>query len=120
MLVCLPLWFISIVAETRRAPLDLAEGERELIRGLNIELSSALLAFVLVGEYGLLVAFSWFTRTMFLIGLISSFILVVLSILFIRRVLPRYRYDKLMALCWTKILPLALLWTTFILCLSSL
>lgn len=56
------------MAETNRAPIDFAEGERELIRGLNIEFRSFPLAFIFVGEYGIVLCFSWFTGIIFLGG----------------------------------------------------
>lgn len=56
------------MAETNRPPVDLAEGERELIRGFNIELGSFPFAFIFVGEYGMVLCFSWLTRVMFLGG----------------------------------------------------
>ena len=116
----LPLWFIRLVAETNRAPFDLAEGERELVRGLNIELSRAVLAYVLVGEYGFVIILSWLTAIIFFWNLTFLFITITLTTLFIRSVFPRYRYDKLIALCWTKILPLALFWCRICLCVPSL
>jgi NADH:ubiquinone oxidoreductase subunit H len=96
------------VAEVNRAPFDLAEGERELIRGFNIELRGVLLALVLVREYGLVIVFRWLTRALFLMGTFMVVGVILLFSLFLRRVLPRYRYDKLMAFCWTKVLPMVL------------
>ncbi len=112
-ILCLPLWLIRVIAETNRAPLDLTEGERELIRGLNIELSGVLFAFVFVGEYGIVVAFSWLSRILFFRNNFFFTLFIIFIILIIRRSLPRLRYDKLISFCWTRILPVSILWTLF-------
>ena len=105
----LPAWGLRVVAEINRAPLDLAEGERELIRGLNLELGSVFLAFILVGEYGILICFAWFTRLFFFrrVWVTATFIFFLL---FFRSVFPRFRYDKLLSFCWTVLLPLVVRW----------
>ena len=76
---------ISYVAEINRAPLDLAEGERELIRGLNLELGGLLLANIFVGEYGLVVCLSWLTRIVLLGGRALIVGLRIFIVLLIRR-----------------------------------
>ena len=110
LLIIFPIWGLSVIAETNRAPLDLAEGERELIRGFNLELGRVLFAFVLVGEYGMVIAFAWFTALFFLRGSIWRVMLWVLFSLFFRRVFPRFRYDKLLSLCWASLLPTRVMW----------
>lgn len=106
--IILPLWFLSYIAETNRAPFDLAEGERELIRGFNLEFAGLLFAYVLVGEYGIVICLSFLTAIIFLrrgVLLVGLFLLLRLML---RRTLPRLRYDKLISFCWTKILPVSI------------
>lgn len=103
----LPIWFFSYVAETNRAPLDLAEGERELIRGFNIEFRSSPFALIFVGEYGIVVCFSWLTSVMFFGGSFFWARICLFMSLVVRSTFPRFRYDKLLAFCWTCILPLS-------------
>jgi len=105
------LWITSILAETNRAPLDLAEGERELIRGLNIEHGSFILAYILVGEYGMVLSLSWITSLIFLNSNFLIVLFIISIMLLLRSTLPRLRYDKLIRLCWTFLLPIALLWS---------
>ena len=101
-------WLISCLSETNRAPFDFAEGERELIRGFNIELRSFILAYVLVAEYGILLALSWFSRAILFRRSLISALLFIFLFLTIRTSFPRLRYDKLISLCWSRILPVAL------------
>ena len=54
-----PLWFISIVAEVSRAPLDFREGERELISGFNVEFGRSLFILIFLREYGIVLRFSF-------------------------------------------------------------
>ena len=109
-LLIFPVWGLRVVAETNRAPLDLAEGESELIRGLNLELGRVFFALIFVGEYGIVICFAWFTRLLFWRGGIWARILWIFLRLFFRRVFPRFRYDKLLSFCWTKLLPLTVMW----------
>ena len=104
------LWAISCLAETNRAPLDLAEGESELIRGFNVELRRVLLAFVFVGEYGIVVCLAWLTRILFFSRSLAAACFWIFLYLLVRSSFPRLRYDKLMALCWIVVLPVAVFW----------
>jgi NADH:ubiquinone oxidoreductase subunit H len=52
--------------ETNRSPYDFAEGESELVSGYNIEYIGVLFAYMFIGEYGILVFFSWVTGVLFL------------------------------------------------------
>lgn len=106
----LPLWFIRYVAEISRAPLDFAEGERELVRGFNIEYRRFLLALIFVGEYGIVLCLSWFTRVILLGGRLFFVRLFALFRLIIRSTFPRFRYDKLLTFCWTCVLPSSVMW----------
>lgn len=112
LLLGLRFWLISCLAETNRAPFDFAEGERELIRGLNIEHGSLVFAYIFVGEYGIVLCLSWITSLIWFHSSLLCAALCVTIFLLLRRTLPRFRYDKLIAFCWTRLLPTALLWAT--------
>jgi NADH-quinone oxidoreductase subunit H len=118
-----PLFFlfvISILAETNRHPFDLPEAESELVSGYNVEYSAITFAFFSLGEYANILTMSIVTTHLFLGGWyffgFKSWIFVIIktllfSLIFIilRAILPRYRYDQLMSIGWTIILPLSLL-----------
>jgi NADH-quinone oxidoreductase subunit H len=122
------IFFISGLAETNRAPFDLAEGESEIVAGFFVEYSAMSFALFFLGEYANMMLISAMTTTLFLGGWLSPlpfapftwipgvfwFILKILICLFVfiwvRATLPRYRYDQLMTLGWKVFLPLSLLW----------
>nr|WIM00460.1 NADH dehydrogenase subunit 1 [Graphium agetes] len=107
-------WFSSSLAETNRTPFDFAEGESELVSGFNIEYSSGGFALIFLAEYSSILFMSMLFVLIYMGGyslkLSFYFKLVVISFLFIwvRGTLPRYRYDKLMYLCWKSYLPISL------------
>ena len=84
------------MADVNRAPLDFAEGERELIRGFNIEYGSLPFTLVFLGEYGIILGLSFVIRSFFLENYYIGGILFSSLIIFLRRTLPRFRYDSLM------------------------
>nr|ALO77545.1 NADH deshydrogenase subunit 1 [Myodermum sp. MYO01] len=115
--LCLPLsmmWFVSSLAETNRTPFDFAEGESELVSGFNVEYSSGGFALLFLAEYASILFMSMLCVMLFLGGDVFAFgffvKLVFMSFLWVwvRGTLPRYRYDKLMYLCWKAFLPVAL------------
>nr|ALO76273.1 NADH deshydrogenase subunit 1 [Leucocelis sp. LEU01] len=115
--LCLPLsmmWFVSSLAETNRTPFDFAEGESELVSGFNVEYSSGGFALIFMAEYSSILFMSMLCVVLFLGGNLFdfSFFLKVLFMSFlwvwVRGTLPRYRYDKLMYMCWKSYLPVAL------------
>jgi NADH-quinone oxidoreductase subunit H len=130
---CIPLFpmfivfFISGLAETNRAPFDLAEGESEIVAGFMVEYSAMAFALFFLGEYTNMILMSAMTTILFLGGWLSPipfapfthlgpfwFILKVCALLFVffwvRATFPRYRYDQLMRLGWKVFLPLSLGW----------
>lgn len=109
----LPIWITICLAETNRAPFDLAEGESELVSGFNIEYGRALFAFLFIAEYGNILFLSIFTCQIFFttITIISALLLTMSlarAFLWIRGTFPRIRYDQLIALTWKRFLPFSL------------
>lgn len=124
------IYFISMLAETNRAPFDLSEGESELVSGYNVEYSSMSFAFFFLAEYShiifssfLFVALFWSSNLFFIIYTFKKWSLLIIlfvsmtclkgtfiSFIFIwvRTSFPRLRYDQVMNLCWKKILPLSI------------
>nr|YP_010024760.1 NADH dehydrogenase subunit 1 [Abraximorpha davidii]QOQ35039.1 NADH dehydrogenase subunit 1 [Abraximorpha davidii]UJV31496.1 NADH dehydrogenase subunit 1 [Abraximorpha davidii] len=104
----------SMLAETNRTPFDFAEGESELVSGFNVEYSSGGFALIFLAEYTSILFMSMLFSLIYLGGyslnLFFYLKLVFISFFFIwvRGTLPRYRYDKLMYLCWKVYLPISL------------
>nr|YP_010265756.1 NADH dehydrogenase subunit 1 [Stibochiona nicea]UIS00463.1 NADH dehydrogenase subunit 1 [Stibochiona nicea] len=109
----------SLMAETNRTPFDFAEGESELVSGFNIEYSSGGFALIFLSEYSSILFMSLLFIVIYMGGYELNFMfymkLVFLSYFFIwvRGTLPRYRYDKLMYLCWKSYLPISLNYLLF-------
>ena len=122
------IFFISGLAETNRAPFDLAEGESELVAGYFVEYSSMSFALFYLGEYGNMILVSAMTTILFLGGWLAPFgippftwipgviwfllkvAFVMFCILWVRATFPRFRYDQLMRLGWKVFLPFSLVW----------
>uniref|UniRef100_UPI0030FDFD93 NADH dehydrogenase subunit 1 n=1 Tax=Coladenia agnioides TaxID=2866479 RepID=UPI0030FDFD93 len=111
----LSLCFLSSsLAETNRTPYDFAEGESELVSGFNVEYSSGGFALIFLAEYTSIMFMSLLFSIIYLGGyelkLMFYLKVIFISYLFIwvRGTLPRYRYDKLMYLCWKIYLPISL------------
>lgn len=120
------LFFISILAETNRLPFDLPEAESELVSGYNVEYSSITFALFFPAEYSSIILMSSLFVVLFFGGWLPFFNITVLywipgwiwfsfkvtfimfAFIWVRATLPRYRFDQLMILGWTVILPLSL------------
>lgn len=101
------LWVILSLIETNRAPFDLLEGERELIRGFNVEIRSLSFVYLFLREYGMIIVMSMILR-LALSGVISVLFIFVLSLLlFIRSCFPRVRYDIIITIIWERVLPIS-------------
>nr|YP_011017764.1 NADH dehydrogenase subunit 1 [Polysiphonia morrowii]WQF69610.1 NADH dehydrogenase subunit 1 [Polysiphonia morrowii] len=129
------MFYISILAETNRAPFDLPEAEAELVAGYNVEYSAMGFALFFLGEYANMILMSGLATILFFGGWLpiapiailfwipSSiwFSLKITFLLFgfiwVRSSFPRYRYDQLMRLGWKVFLPLSL---SYIFLISSL
>ena len=94
----LVIWLLVLLVETNRRPYDFAEGERESVSGYNIEYIGVLFAYIFIGEYGILVFFSWVTRVIFIQS--WFFWVILLFLIVVRGFVPRRRYDILISNCW--------------------
>jgi len=129
------VYLISGVAETNRAPFDVAEGESEIVAGFHVEYSGMAFAVFFLAEYANMLLISTLTSVMFLGGWLSpvpavladaiglpwlaadnfgwllvKLFVVVSSFLWFRATFPRYRYDQIMRLGWKVFLPLTIGW----------
>jgi NADH-quinone oxidoreductase subunit H len=124
------VYFISGVAETNRAPFDVAEGESEIVAGFHVEYSGMTFAVFFLAEYANMILIAALTALMFMGGWMSpvgaladtpllgdgihwlllktSFVLFFF--LWFRATFPRYRYDQIMRLGWKVFIPLTLIW----------
>ena len=130
-------YWISGIAETNRAPFDLAEGESEIVAGFHVEYSGIAFALFFLAEYMNMILIAAIASLLFLGGWLSPFQgipvldkaflwvpgiiwlflkMAVFLWLFIwsRATFPRYRYDQLMRLGWKILIPVTLLWITVI------
>lgn len=95
------LCFISCVAETNRAPIDLAEGESELVSGFNVEYGGLKFALIFIAEYSNIIWMSIFLSFLFFSSLfLFMLFLFIFLFLLLRAAYPRLRYDYLMKIMW--------------------
>ncbi len=122
------VYLISGVAETNRAPFDVAEGESEIVAGFHVEYSGTAFAVFFLAEYANMILISGLTSIMFLGGwlppfpvapftwipgfawLVAKITFVLLLFLWFRATFPRYRYDQIMRLGWKVFIPITIAW----------
>jgi NADH-quinone oxidoreductase subunit H len=127
------IYFISGVAETNRAPFDVAEGESEIVAGFHVEYSGMAFAVFFLAEYANMILIATLAALMFMGGWLSPFegipvlepmfnwvpgmvwllaktSLFLFCYLWFRATFPRYRYDQIMRLGWKVFIPLTIVW----------
>ncbi len=127
------VYFIAGVAETNRAPFDVAEGESEIVAGFHVEYSGMAFALFFLAEYANMILIAALTATFFLGGWLSPFegyplvgdswlaapglhwfvlktAFFLFCFLWFRATFPRYRYDQIMRLGWKVFIPVTLVW----------
>jgi NADH-quinone oxidoreductase subunit H len=127
------VYFISGVAETNRAPFDVAEGESEIVAGFHVEYSGIAFGLFFLAEYANMILITALTVVFFFGGWLSPFggipglentflaassvgwllvKMVVFMFLFLwfRATFPRYRYDQIMRLGWKVLIPVTIVW----------
>jgi len=127
------VYLISGVAETNRAPFDVAEGESEIVAGFHVEYSGAAFAVFFLAEYANMILISGLTAVMFAGGWLSPFqgvpilgetflgqgsifwflsktVFFMFLFLWWRATFPRYRYDQIMRLGWKVFVPITIVW----------
>jgi len=128
------VYFISGIAETNRAPFDVAEGESEIVAGFHVEYSGIAFALFFLAEYANMILISALTAVFFFggwqgplqgypLGLGDTFLghpsflwlflkvfCLVFLFLWFRATFPRYRYDQIMRLGWKALIPVTLIW----------
>lgn len=122
------VYFISGVAETNRAPFDVAEGESEIVAGFHVEYSGMTFAVFFLAEYANMILIAALATVMFLGGwlppadvapftwvpplgwFLIKVSLVLFFFLWLRATFPRYRYDQIMRLGWKVLIPVTLVW----------
>ena len=127
------IYFISGVAETNRAPFDVAEGESEIVAGFHVEYSGMAFSVFFMAEYANMILIAVLSALLFFGGWLSPFqgiiyledffswvpgmfwLLAKTSIfmflfLWLRATFPRYRYDQIMRLGWKVFIPITIVW----------
>jgi NADH-quinone oxidoreductase subunit H len=130
--LALVVFLLAAMAESNRLPFDLPECEQELVGGYHTEYSALKFGLFFLGEYTHMITISFLTSILFLGGwhfpgiaelgpntvgavavkflvLFSKVTVVILFIMLVRWTLPRFRFDQLMFLAWTVLIPLTLL-----------
>ncbi|MDH3647431.1 MAG: NADH-quinone oxidoreductase subunit NuoH [Gammaproteobacteria bacterium] len=130
------VYFISGIAETNRAPFDVAEGESEIVAGFHVEYSGIGFALFFLAEYANILLICVLVATMFMGGWLSPFEWFLSSdnwlakpsffwlaakssfflfcFLWFRATFPRYRYDQIMRLGWKVFIPVTIVWLTVV------
>lgn len=150
------IFFVGSIAETNRAPFDLAEAESELVSGFMTEHSASIFVFFFLAEYASIVLICILNSILFLGGYLtvipsdlliyifniinitsnnefmniillnfsssSIFLAIKTAILififiWVRASFPRIRFDQLMSVCWTVLLPIIIGYIVLIPCI---
>ena len=133
------VFWVSGLAETNRAPFDVAEGESEIVAGFHVEYSGVAFAIFFLAEYANMVLISTLTAIFFLGGWASPFegwtflnnipwlawltagglhwlfakmCFFMYTFFWLRATFPRYRYDQIMRLGWKVFIPVTIVWIT--------
>ena len=132
------VFLVAAFAETNRLPFDLPEAESELAAGYHTEYSSMKFALFFLGEYAAMVAMSslfvtlymggwtlfglehsfldaaghatWLTTALQVVIFLSKVMALLFFFIHVRWTLPRFRYDQLMRLGWSRLIPVSLVW----------
>ncbi|UXI69734.1 NADH-quinone oxidoreductase subunit NuoH [Tahibacter amnicola] len=132
------IYFISGVAETNRAPFDVAEGESEIVAGFHVEYSGSAFAIFFLAEYANMILIAFLAAVLFLGGWLSPFqgwgmgllsapgwwwlfikaFIMAFLFLWFRATFPRYRYDQIMRLGWKVFIPITIAWVFVAGCLA--
>jgi NADH-ubiquinone oxidoreductase chain 1 len=148
------IFFIGSIAETNRAPFDLAEAESELVSGFMTEHSASVFVFFFLAEYASIILICVLNSILFfggylciipvefiidilynIFGINSSILedifvnisssplnlafktaLLIFVFIWVRASFPRIRFDQLMSVCWTVLLPLIIAYVVLIPC----
>ncbi|MEM8982804.1 MAG: NADH-quinone oxidoreductase subunit NuoH [Pseudomonadota bacterium] len=127
------VYFVSGVAETNRAPFDVAEGESEIVAGFHVEYSGVAFAVFFLAEYANMILIAALTAIFFFGGWLSPFegvpglantwlasaglhwlalktVFFLFCFFWFRATFPRYRYDQIMRLGWKVFIPVTIVW----------
>jgi len=124
------IYWVAAVAETNRAPFDVAEGESEIVAGFHVEYSGIYFGLFFLAEYANMILVSILAVIMFFGGWSSPFEFNYLKLIFsssifwmlfktlifmflflwLRATFPRYRYDQIMSLGWKIFIPITIIW----------
>jgi NADH-quinone oxidoreductase subunit H len=123
------IYFIAGVAETNRAPFDVAEGESEIVAGFHVDYSGSAFAVFFLAEYANMILISFLAALFFLGGWLSPFpesvpllgvdgpwwlfikaFFFAFCYVWFRATFPRYRYDQIMRLGWKVFIPITIAW----------
>jgi len=121
------IFYVSAIAETKRVPFDLPEGESEIVGGFMVEYSGMTWALIQAAEFAGMGLMSGITVTLFLGGWQPPFefmdmgpfnwfwfgmktAIIMFTFQWIRWSVPRLRMDQLMDFGWKVLVPGALLW----------
>lgn len=123
------IFFISMLAETNRAPFDLPEAEAELVAGFFVEYSAITFAMFFLGEYSNMLLMSSLIVIFFFGGWWPFFsieflpyefwfslkvCIIAFFYIIVRAAYPRFRYDQLMSMCWKIFLPFSFSYLIFV------